>query len=221
MVVETKQGAIKDVSHGESAPRSAVACASGPGSNGFFACLIMILPQKANAAPTSSPQPTTPPGWLTYTNPLFGYRIAYPPSWHASGGDPRFNQHFTNMQLDGAGGDFPRTGTNVKVDVLTFNKPSAQPVYDWLLQIDADLWSGGPSDAPEWVPPIIERNRTIAEFPAIVLRWDSRAPRVLQEFLDAGPLVYEISAYWSTGADPQLIQQMVTSFQIVGTPNLS
>jgi murein DD-endopeptidase MepM/ murein hydrolase activator NlpD len=181
---------------------------------------LIASPQVASAATT--PQANIPPGWQTYTNPIYAYQIAYPSSWHNWGSDPRTGQDFSNYDQAAASDDFPPSGTDARVEVHAFQKPVTQSFNDWLLKMVGDLLPGGPPDKQgNWTPPVVKRNVTIAGFPAIILRWDTSAPRSVDEYLDAGAVVYNVGAGWSTGADAQTIQQILTSFTVVGTPDLA
>lgn len=205
------------MSRKERQARAAQWCARlGQGAMVFFACLIMILPQKANAAPTSSPQPTTPPGWLTYTNPLFGYRIAYPPSWHFADGDPRSVQEFTffsQTNAQGSSDEFPATGTDAKVEVYQYQKPATTSLDQWIAALDdTATWKLTGANAP------VAGNGTLAGHQVTIMHRESAAPRVITEYVDLGNFVYVLSAYWSSGADSASVKQMLASFNLVTKP---
>jgi hypothetical protein len=173
---------------------------------------LIALPQEVKAASSPS-QPIPPSGWQTYTNSIYAYQISYPATWHAEGGDPRFNQHFTNFQPTTEASDgFPAAGTNIKFDVNALAKPTTQSLYDWLSATDADLWPAGPPDKPGWVAPIVERTRTIAGLPIDPFGWSGSYsdPRA----------AYDLGYLWSTGTQSNPSPSFVGGTLYTVTPTL-
>jgi len=69
-------------------------------------------------SPTTAAPEGAPPGWVTYTDPKVGYRIAHPPGWRVT-------------PLDGTRTDItdPGTGTYLRVDWT--DKPGPSPEGAW------------------------------------------------------------------------------------------
>jgi hypothetical protein len=186
----------------------------------FLLAWLIVSPQVANAA--TSPQASIPPGWQTYTNPIYAYQIAYPPSWHHWRSDPRVSQYLSNYDETIADPDFPAAGTETKVEISPYQKSASESLDQWLQREIADFWPGGPPYKDGfWTPPAVQRSLNIAGHAATVLRWHNQALQATAQYLDVGVVVFKVMAGWSTGADAQLAQQVLDSFRITGTADLT
>jgi len=95
----------------------------------------------ASPAQTSSPSPTaspSPTGWVTYTEPAWGYSISMPADWHlviAGQQDPQQFKSFSNENVTNAAilTGLEANGMLVKVIVSQLNSgcPGDQPPVGW------------------------------------------------------------------------------------------
>jgi murein DD-endopeptidase MepM/ murein hydrolase activator NlpD len=182
---------------------------------------LIAAPQVASAA-SSSAQP--PSGWLTYTNSLQAYKLSYPSTWYHWKGPQDASQYFSTYDPKTAPPDFPAAKTDVKVEVAVLQKPATQSLENWLKARDADLWPGGPPDKNtdgEWTLPVVQRNVKIAGHAAMTLFWKHVNSTREEVYFDGGGFAYEVAAMWALAVDPKLMQQVLSSFSITGTPKFT
>jgi hypothetical protein len=90
----------------------------------------------ASAAPSASPAPSA--GWVTYTEPAWGYSISMPPDWHLitagelnPGQDKSFSSDNVTNTATLAGLDSNGMELTVTVSQLNSGCPGPQPPVGW------------------------------------------------------------------------------------------
>lgn len=75
------------------------------------------------ASPSSSPTSDETAGWLTYTSPVSGYTLKYPPSWFDLGGQDDQQGH--DFSSENVGSPYAMSDTGIHFYVLATNAAAA------------------------------------------------------------------------------------------------
>jgi murein DD-endopeptidase MepM/ murein hydrolase activator NlpD len=182
------------------------------GASVLLTLAFMLISAQLTHAATPQPQA----GWQSYTNPVLGYSLSYPLTWHRLNADPRLAQEFVNYNERTAPMEFPEHGSYTKVEVYIFQKPTTQNLTAWMKEKVDRLPGPGPFILPDKTT-----QEQIAGMPAIVQTRNARAPRSTNEYLDAGPAVFIINMFASEQGELATARQIVNSFRITGKLDLA
>lgn len=155
---------------------------------------------------------------IVYTNPIYGYSVSYPATWHNWNSDSRLAQEFSNYNEVTASPDFPALSAYAKVEIDALQKPATQSLAEWM---SANVDRSDLPQAEYTPPPNSVASTSIAGLPAVVQTRDTQYPHSTVAFVNDGSVVFIISAVSAKQANPSEALAIVHSFEIVGQLHLA
>jgi murein DD-endopeptidase MepM/ murein hydrolase activator NlpD len=176
-----------------------------------FACVLLLSSQPTYASGSVAHS-------IGYTNPIYGYSVSYPATWHRWSADDRLAQEFSNYNEVTAPSDFPALSAYAKVEVDALQKPASQSLAAWM---SAKVDRPDRPEAEYAPPPDSVATTSIAGRPAVVQMRGAQSPSRTVAFVDDGPVVFILSAVSAKQANASEALAIMRSFKIVGQLHLA